>query len=66
MEMQLVEQRKGKCIEIIKTSNHIHDVIAKFSKPIDQNALIDVLFADRLFVNRKPGVLTHSTVLDPD
>jgi hypothetical protein len=47
MEMQLLEQKKEKCVEIFKTSGLIHDIITKLKKDelmstlnIDLNAIM--------------------------
>ena len=58
-EMQVLEQKKDKCVEIFKNSSLIHDTISKMKKDellgplnLDLNQLMQIMFQDKHFLNR--------------
>lgn len=57
--MVLLEQKREKCIELMRNSTAIHEVIQKYKaeneggQPLDLNSLIQHLFQDRHFTNSK-------------
>ncbi len=61
MEMQLIDHKKEKVVEIMKGSTVIHELIAATSKPdkegislcFDLNSMLHSLFNDKHFVNSK-------------
>lgn len=61
VEDMLIQSNREKCEEVVKTSNTIHDILSQAG--IDNQSIMDALFADPLFRHVLANLLFNSKIL---
>jgi hypothetical protein len=61
VEDMLIQSNREKCEEVVKTSNTIHEILSQAG--IDNQSIVDALFADPLFRHVLANLLFNSKIL---